>query len=101
MEMVKRSYSKEFKIKSIELCSLKGNISQVAQELGIGSSMLSRWIKEYSSSSSTAFGGSGITKETNNAEHLEILRLKKELKAVQLERDILKKAVCIFSKSDM
>jgi transposase len=39
-------------------------------------------------------------KPSLTAEQLEIRRLQKELKEAQLERDILKKAVSLFSKSD-
>ena len=45
-----------------------------------------------------AFPGHGNPKMT--AEQKEIAKLKKELREAKLERDILKKAVSIFSKSD-
>ena len=95
----KRShYELSFKQMAVELCLSGKGTGEVAEELGINSGLLSRWKREYKRGilgSSTS--GS---KKVLSAEQAEIARLKKELREAKLERDILKKAVNIFSRSD-
>lgn len=96
METIRKQYSLEFKIKAVELSQQRNSVKSVAEELDIPVCNLRRWRAEYSNGrfSKTA---KAITK---SKEELEIIRLKRELHDAQLERDILKKAVGIFSKSD-
>ncbi|MEI7943055.1 MAG: transposase [Candidatus Riflemargulisbacteria bacterium] len=81
------TYDKEFKEQAVQMaiCSNK-KLKDVAGSLGIPSSTLRGWVesKEYTS----------ISKE----ELSEIKRLKKELAEVRMERDILKKAMAVFSR---
>jgi len=95
METKKKSYSTSFKIKAVELSNHRGNVTHVSDELGIGSNMLRRWIREYKNGKFSEGDKKAISKEEE-----ELKRLKKELHEIKLERDILKKAVSIFSKSD-
>ena len=60
--------------------------------------MLSRWRKESATFGKNSFPDKGKPKLTD--EQRGIAELKKALKDAQLERDILKKAISIFSKSD-
>lgn len=60
--------------------------------------MLYRWRKELKDYGKNSFPGRGKPKMTD--EEKEIARLKSALKEAELERDILKKAISIFSKSD-
>jgi transposase len=94
MRTQKRSYSIEFKTKAVELSNQRGSLSDVAQELNISSDNLKRWKKEHKDGK---FSG---TIKIKSSEEQEIIRLQKELTDIKLERDILKKAVGIFSKSD-
>lgn len=96
MRKERTSYSKEFKIKAVELSKERGNTKSVIQELNIGRESLRRWIEQYNEGK---FSG-GKEREKKNSDHEELTRLKKELYDVKMERDILKKAVGIFSKSD-
>jgi len=96
MRKEKRQYSIEFKIKAVELSNQRGSIMSVADELNIPHDNLRRWRNEYKEGKFTSSTKPAI----KSKEELEILQLKKELHNVQLERDILKKAVSIFSKSD-
>jgi transposase len=96
----KKYYSKEYKLKSVELIKQKGGVKSAAMELGIREDMLRRWQREYMSSGSKAFSGSGHLLVSKTEEELELQKLRKELSDVKLERDIIKKAVGIFSKSD-
>lgn len=91
----RRKYSKEFKIEAVRLARQSDEDSvSVASDLGIRPDMLRRWVRELEKEKEDAFRGSGNPRE----EEGEIRRLKRELARVKEERDILKKAVAIFSK---
>lgn len=94
MGSTRQKYSLAFKLQALELVKQRGNLIEVAQELNISYETLKNWKK-----------GRYIGKETDNVlpkvkEDDELIRLRKELYETKLERDILKKAVGIFSKSD-
>lgn len=91
----RRRFTKEFKIEAVELVKQRaGKVTEVADNLGIHPVVLHRWIKELSEDSEYAFPGQGKMKTPDE----EVHKLKKELKDVKEERDILKKALAIFSK---
>lgn len=98
MSTGRRKYESSFKRKAVELSYARGSVSQVADELGIDSNMLSRWRREASKYRDNSFPGNGKLKVTEKDK--EIHELKKKLKDAELERDILKKAISIFSVSD-
>ena len=97
MEEIRRQYSEEFKKDAVghSLTSEK-TVEEVARDLGIAHSNLRRWRAQYSKNGELAFAGNGKQRLTPQEE--EIRRLKKELYEVQQERDILKKALAIFTK---
>ena len=98
MKTEKRYFSKDYKLKAVSLCEQRGSVTPVAIELGLRASMLSRWKREYSQDHTKAFIGGGNSKKKTEPNELAIL--KKKLRETELERDILKKAVGIFSKND-
>jgi transposase len=73
------------------------NISELAGELGVAVPQLYKWHKEFEEFGEGSFPGKGNLKLTPEQE--KIHELEKKLKDVELERDILKKAIGIFSKS--
>jgi len=88
-------YDKEFKLNTIKLYRESGKTyGEIAKNLGIPKSTLYSWILEYQENGENSFPGSGVLKPCNE----ELYRLKKQLADVTMERDILKKAVAIFSK---
>ncbi len=94
-KQTRRRYTKEFKLEAIELVlSRGGKVSEVAANLGIHQVMLHRWIKEYEEDQEHAFPGNGKLKTPDE----ELRRLQRQVKDLQEERDILKKALAIFSK---
>jgi transposase len=97
MEGNRRQYSEEFKKDAVEhsLTSEK-TVVEVAQDLGIAHSNLRRWRTQYGKNGELAFPGNGNQKLTPQEEGIR--RLKKELYDVRQERDILKKALAIFTK---
>ena len=72
-------------------------MAQIARELGIADSTLYEWCKQDSAHGEQAFPGSGH--QTPQEE--EIRRLKRELEVTRQERDILKKALGVFSRSQL
>ena len=91
----RRKYDKQFKIDTIRHLQNSGKkVTEVAHDLGIRYDLISRWKRELSEDNVKAFPGSG------NPRDEEIARLKKEIADVKMERDILKKAVAIFSKPE-
>ena len=98
MKETRKNYSKEFKQKAIELCNVRGNVQEISRELGIRAELIYRWRRELDLRSEIAFSGNGNKQLT--ADQKELTKLKRELADVKMERDILKKAVSIFSVSD-
>jgi len=94
----RRKYDREFKQMAVELSQHREDISKLAEELDIKPNLLYRWRREARRAQGGAFPGHGNPKLSE--EQKEIARLKKELRETKLERDILKKAVSIFSRSD-
>lgn len=91
----KRTFTKEFKIECVQLAlSSEKTVSQVARDLGIKENNLRRWINKYREDPEHSFPGQGNLKEPEE----ELRQLRKKLADVELERDILKKALAIFSK---
>jgi len=98
MTQTRKKYDKEFKQKAVELAAARGNAAEIAEELGIKTDLLYRWRREYNQYEKNSFPGQGKVKMTE--QEREIARLKKELRDAKMERDILKKAISIFSVSD-
>lgn len=82
----------------VELHQSGKSSREISSDLDIPSDMIRRWVREYGATGSGSFAGNGNPVLT--PEQREITHLKKALKEAQIERDILKKAVSIFSKSD-
>jgi transposase len=99
MKQVRSRYSKEFKIKAVELSIERGNIQSVADELNVYVETLRLWRKAYKEGKLVLSEEDKVGKQKSK-EELELAKLRKELYEVKLERDILKKAVGIFSKND-
>ena len=98
MTKQRQKYDREFKKKAVELSIAHGNAREVAEELDIRPELLYRWRREYDRFEMNSFPGHGKPKMTDLER--ENARLKKELRDAKMERDILKKAVSIFSRSD-
>lgn len=84
-----KSYDEEFKKTLVSLYEGGKKLSELSREYGINESTIRPWIKKY---------GTVTTSTGETTTNDEISKLKKELKDVQLENEILKKAVAIFSK---
>lgn len=92
--MKRQVFDQAFKQMAVELSYAKGSVKTAAAELGIDPGRISKWRQHQT-------GGVAVSEKPRlSGEQLEIRRLQKELKEAQLERDILKKAVSIFSRGD-
>ena len=93
----RRVYSKEFKVDAVELMMRSNkSITDTATSLGIRADLLRRWTKEYSANKVAPFPGSGHLKDP---EEDRLRKLERELRVVTEERDILKKAFAVFSRT--
>jgi len=91
----KRTYDKEFKLEAIRLVLEEGqSVASVERKLGTGKGVIYKWVYKFTDDAEHAFPGKGNLKPPEK----EIHELRKELERVKRERDILKKAVAIFSK---
>ena len=91
MKKQHRNYGTSFKQKAVELSYARGHVKQVCEELDIPYSVLHRWRRESQDYGKNSFPGRGIPKLTD--EQKEIALLKKQLKDISEEHEILKKAV--------
>lgn len=90
----RRTYDKAFKHEAVRLVLEEGrSAAEVERNLGTGRGIVSRWVRELTADPDHAFPGKGHFKPPEE----EIRALKRELERVKRERDILKKAVAIFS----
>jgi transposase len=94
MSKKRKQYSREFKQEAVRLLETSGkSASELERELGIGKGNLWRWKREFAADGEDAFPGHGrLTPEQERLRQLE-----RENEILRQERDILKKAVAIFS----
>jgi len=87
----KKRFDRDFKVSAVKMVTEGGHTAaEVARSLGIHPNQLYNWKRKYDNSGDKAFPGKG---------HLtELSVLRRQLREVEMERDILKKAVGIFSK---
>jgi transposase len=95
MSTERRQYTLEFKREAVRLSETGAkSIAQVARDLGLTPKRLYKWRAEARAQGTAAFPGTGQVHADN-----EVAQLRRELAQVQQERDILKKALAIFSRS--
>jgi transposase len=90
----RKQYSAEFKREAVRLVTEKGlSVAQAARDLGLNENLLGRWKKQLEANGERAFPGQGQPQDE------ELARLRREVEVLRQERDILKKAVGIFSQA--
>jgi transposase len=91
----RKSFTREFKIETVKLVTGSDfTVNEVAEDLGIHPNTLYRWVRQFGENPEEAFPGKG--KQTSEAEQLRLL--KRDNQRLRMERDILKKAMAIFSQ---
>ena len=93
--MSKRQYTGEFKREVLAMAA-KGekSISELERDLGITAGLVYKWRRRYRFDEK----GEALAPSEEREAAAEIRRLKRELEVVRQERDILKKAIQIFSQ---
>jgi transposase len=90
----RRKYTETFKREAVQLMETSGKaITEIARDLGINDNNLYRWRGLYGSQSQTNPQGSVAEMAA------ELKRLQRENEVLRQERDILKKAMSIVSRS--
>ncbi len=101
----RQQFSKEFKLNAIKLLQAgQKPATQLALELGIRRNLLYKWaetLSTHAGNTATAFNGPGRNKLGARKDSLksENAKLRRELRRVTEERDILKKAEAYFAKA--
>ncbi len=100
MPTQRKEYSKEFKQKAVRLVlEEKQSTQDVARSLGIPSVNLNRWIRKWRDQHENAFPGHG--KQALSEEQRLIEELKAQVKQLQMDNAILKKAAAFFAKETL
>jgi len=97
-----RSYTAEFKVEALELLKNSGkSAGQIERDLGITPGLLGKWKAKYEAVEKRG-DGSQIDLELSDLEaaRREITRLKRTIAELEEEREILKKAMSIFSRKN-
>lgn len=87
----RRVFTDEFKRDAVRLAQERGSTAEVARDLNVHESVLSRWKKRLEAAPARPFPGHG------NPQDLELAQMKRELARLREENEILKKAVGIFT----
>ena len=99
MSKLRKKYTKAEKLEIVKQ-SLEEDtqVTELAERFGISANTIYNWRSKYYQEQGIQPSGQGV-KQMSESER-EIARLKKQLREAELERDILKKAINIFSRSD-
>ncbi len=94
MSKERRQFDRAFKLEAVRLVTEEGRpVAAVARDLGIGENLLHRWKRRFTDQREQAFVGTGNL----SPEAAELRRLRRQLADMTEERDILKKAISVFS----
>jgi transposase len=89
----RRSFTEEYKTGAVRLVLDEGRtVAAAARDLGLTESSLRNWVERVRADRTK--GKTGLT----TAEREELARLRKEVRELRLERDLLKKVSALFAK---
>ena len=90
----RRVFTPEFKADAVRRCKAGDrSVSQVSRDLGLTETSLRKWVKQ-----ADIDAGLGSTEALTTSECEELARLRREVKRLEMEREILKKATAFFAK---
>ncbi len=87
-----RNYTEEFKKQIVTLVKSGRSSSSVAKEYGISKSSVMKWVRDFNNS------GSFKAKDNRTPEENELIELRKRVKELEMEADILKQAALIMAR---
>ena len=86
----RREYTPEFRAAAVQMVRTSGqSIRQVALDLGISNQVLGVWLRQFEAADSEPLAA---------AERQELLELRRRVRSLEMERDILKKAAAFFAQ---
>ena len=92
----RRSFTKEFKAQAVRIVRESGKpVSTVARELDLTETALRSWVRQ-----ADVDAGRGPTGALTTEERAELGQLRREVRTLRMERDILKKATAFFAKEN-
>jgi len=92
----RRSFTDDYKAGAIRLVLDEGKtVAAAARDLGLTESSLRNWVEQARADRTT--GRTGLT----TAEREELMRLRKDVRELRMERDVLKKAAAFFAKDHL
>ncbi|HIE1387981.1 TPA: transposase [Pseudomonas aeruginosa] len=94
MTQTRRRFPESFKREAVDQVFAGTPLRHVAETLGIAESLLGKWKRQYEQQGDDAFPGNG----KQRGESAELRQLRQQLAQVTMERDVLKKALAIFSQ---
>lgn len=92
MEEKTRNYTEEFKRQIVNLVKTGKSSNSVAKQYGIGKSTVTKWVRDFNNS------GSFKAKDNRTPEENELIALRKRVKELEMEVDILKQAALIMAR---
>ena len=94
MARARTTYTAEFKLRAVKMITeQKLSVAEVARRLGVTENRLHDWKKALATKGTDAFPGSGHLTPLEE----EIRKLRADVKRLEMERDILKKATAFFA----
>ncbi len=92
----RRIHTREFKAETVKLVRDGGrSVGQVSQELDLADSLIRNWLKQ-----AEVDDGTGPVGALTTAEKAELSQLRREVKVLRMEREILKRAATFFAKEN-
>lgn len=91
----RRLYDDEFKLQIVRLVNSGKPKREIYEEYQITQSALGRWIRQFNGS------GSFKAKDSRTPEEKELIGLRKEMRRLRMENDILKQAALILGRRDV
>jgi transposase len=92
----RRVHTREFKAETVQLVRAGGrNVAQVARDLGLADSLVHAWLRQ-----ADVDAGHGPAGALTTAEKEELSQLRREVKVLRMEREILKRAATFFAKEN-
>lgn len=90
----RRSFSADFKTETVRLCKQGDRtIGQVAKELDLTETAVRQWVKR-----AEIEAGAGPAGALSTTERHELMQLRRDVKRLEMEREILKKATAFFAR---
>jgi transposase len=95
---IKRNYDRSFKERAVKMSHQRDNIKELASELGVSPERIYKWRAEFAEHGDASFQGHGVERLSDEGKRVK--ELEKKLRNTEMELEILKKAIAVFSKID-